>query len=240
MRWRRGGRFTLGPLLVAFHARCWRFNLMHKLLLVTVALTTGLVAPVFAQDDAEPAVPVPEIDESTPTTLTVIPDEVVRGEVAPLITVPSIAVGTVNLTAGPGEEGSVSVGGALEASVTSGLLGEILSGRPYTIFMPTNDALAQVPQDALAQLLDDPVRLAEVIKGYVVEGNIDTDAALALTREGGGEATMTSLGGSPVVVAAEEGALTVNGAQVLVPNLGYAGLVVHIIDGAILPGQPAP
>jgi len=213
---------------------------MPKLFMAAIALAAGLAAPAVAQDDAEPPVPRPEIDESTPTTLTVIPEEVVRGEVAPVITVPSIAAGTVTLEAGPGAEGNVSVGAAMEAANGSGFLGELLSGRPYTIFLPTDAALDAVPQDALAQVLDDPAALAEVIQGYVVEGNLDTDAVLALAREAGGEASLTSLAGTPIVVAVDGDDLTVNGARVVVPNLGYAGLVGHIIDGAFLPGQPAP
>ena len=59
-------------------------------------------------------------------------------------------------------------------------------------------------------------------------------------EEAGGQVTIPSLDGAPVVVAIDGDALTVNGARVVVPNLGYAGLVAHIIDGAFLPGETVP
>lgn len=219
---------------------------MTKLSLAAAFLASGLAGAALAQV-AEPGMPADSVVPTAPlspsattaTTLTVIPEEVVRGETAPVITVPSIAIGTVTLEPGPGVEGSVSVSRAMDAAIKSGFLGQILSGRPYTVFVPNNPALEAVPQDALAQVFDDPVQIAQVIQGYVIEGNLDTDAAFALARDAGGQVSVASLDGTPIVIAAEGDMLTINGAQVVVPNLGYAGLVAHIIDGAFLPGQPA-
>lgn len=211
---------------------------MTRLLLAALCLASGLAGPTVAQDE-NLANEAQEGDDAL-TTLTVIPEEVVRGEAAPVITVPGIAVGTITLEPGPGEEGGVSVGAAIEAANASGFLGQILSGQPYTIFVPTDAALGEVPQDALAEVLDDQARIAQVIQGYVIEGNLDTDAAIALAREAGGQVTVPSLDGASIVIAVEGEELTINGARVVVPNLGYASLVAHIIDGAFLPGQPAP
>lgn len=219
---------------------------MIRLSLAAACLASGLSGAALAQDtlDGDDAGPTDLSNEEqegddAPTTLTVIPEEVVRGEAAPVITVPGIAVGTINLESGPGDEGSVSVGAALEAANRSGFLGQILSGQPYTVFVPTNAALDAVPQDALAQVVDDQDQIAQVIQAYVIKGNLDTDALLALAEEGGGQATVESLDGAPVVVAVEGEELTINGSRVVVPNLGYAGIVAHIIDGAFLPGEPA-
>ena len=216
---------------------------------LAACLATSLAGVLHAQtslpsepapEAAVPTAPSPlEPEDAAETTLTVIPEEVVRGETAPVITVPGIAVGTITLEPGPGTEDSVSVSAALDAAIKSGFLGQILSGRPYTIFVPSNDALDGVPQDALAQVFDDPDELAATIQGYVIEGNVDTTAAQALARDAGGEVTVTSLEGTPIVIAIDGDALTINGARVVVPNLGYAGLVAHVIDGAFLPGRPA-
>ena len=223
---------------------------MIKLTLAAAILASGAAGLAHAQtaatsSDGDGTGPVPvapsplDPENAAETTLTVIPEAVVRGETAPVVTVPGIAVGTVTLEAGPGAEGSVSVAAAMDAAIKSGFLGQLLSGRPYTVFMPTNGALDGVPQDALVQAFADPDGLTQVIQAYVIEGQVDTDAALALTREGGGQATVEALDGSPIVIAAEGDALTINGASVVVPNIGYAGLVAHIIDGAFLPGQMA-
>ena len=220
---------------------------MTTLTLAAACLACVLAVPALAQTSlpSDPAIesdvptaPSPlDPDDAAETLLTVIPDEVVRGETAPVIEVPGIAVGTITLESGPGAEGSVSIGAAMDAAIKSGFLGQILSGRPYTIFVPSNAALDAAPQDALAQVFEDPDRISEVMQGYVIEGKVDTDAAFALARDGGGSVTVESLQGTPIVIAAEGDALTINGASVVVPNLGYAGIVAHIIDGAFLPGQ---
>ena len=222
---------------------------MTRLSILTALLAAGLSGHAQAQATAPAAgagadvVPTAPSEQtpgmSTATALTIVPEELVRGETAPVLTVPGIAIGTVSLEPGPGVEGAVSVSAAMDAAIKSGFLGQILSGRPYTIFMPSNAALEAVPQDALAAVFEDPDRMSEVMQGYVIEGNVDTDAAIALAREGGGQVSVESVAGSPIVIAVEGDALTVNGARVIVPNLGYAGLVTHIIDGAFLPGQPA-
>lgn len=222
---------------------------MTQLSLATTFLVAAMALPALAQTtppaapsggDISPTSSARKVPESgNPTTLTTIPDDVVSGETAPVITVPGIAVGTVTLEPGPGGEGSVSIGTAMDAAVKSGFLGQILSGQPYTIFVPSNAAFEAVPQDTLGEVTEDPDRLTEVIQGYVIDGNVDTDAALAMAREAGGEVTVESLEGTPIVIAAEGDELTINGAQVVVPNLGYAGIVAHIIDGAFLPGEPA-
>jgi hypothetical protein len=217
---------------------------MIKLSRAAACFAAAMAGPALAQNaqpaDAVPTAPSPlEPDAAAPVTLTVIPEEVVRGETAPVITVPGIAVGTVRLEAGPGSGDSVSVGAALDAAIKSGVLGQILSGQPYTIFVPSNGALDTVPQDVLADVFDDPDRIAEVIRGYIVEGHVDTDAAFAMAREAGSQITIESISGAPIVIAAEGENLSINGAQVVVPNLGYASLVAHIIDGAFLPGEPA-
>ena len=222
---------------------------MLQLPLTATLLALGLALPAAAQTTLPPApqpeAPVPtapsplEPGQAAEATITAIPEAVVRGETAPVITVPGIALGTITLEPGPGAEGAVSVSAAMDASIKSGFLGQLLSGRPYTVFVPSNGAIAAVPQGPLAAMFDDPDQLAQVIQAYSIEGNLDTDAAIAMAREAGGQVSIPSLEGTPIVIALAGDDLTVNGARVIVPNLGYAGLIGHIIDGAFLPGQAA-
>jgi uncharacterized surface protein with fasciclin (FAS1) repeats len=131
----------------------------------------------------------------------------------------------------------VSIDTAVDAAVAAGLVETLLSGSEYTIFMPTNEALAGVPQDALAGVVADPASLAATIQGYVIEGKVMAADAVSLIEEGGGEAMATALDGSSLTLTSMDGAVMVNGAEVIVPNLTYGPLTVHVISGAYLPGS---
>jgi uncharacterized surface protein with fasciclin (FAS1) repeats len=131
----------------------------------------------------------------------------------------------------------VSIDTAVDAAVAAGLVETLMSGAEYTVFMPTNDALSAVPQDALASVVADPASLAATIQGYVVEGSVRAADAVSMIEDGGGEAMATALDGSSLTLTSMNGTVMVNGAEIIVPNLAYGPLTVHVISGAYLPGS---
>lgn len=207
---------------------------MIRIHLTAACLALGAALPAGAQVAAPVEAPV-----VAPAAPVAPAEDVQRPDVAPVVPVPNIAVGTVLIEPGPGTPGADSVSGAIDASIKSGFLGQLLQGQPYTVFIPTNDALAAVPQGPLVALQGNPDELAQVVQGYTLDGNLDSDALIALAREGGGSATLESLQGTPIIVSVEGDELTINGAKVAASNFSYAGLIMHVIDGAFLPGGAA-
>lgn len=131
----------------------------------------------------------------------------------------------------------VSVDAAVDAAVAAGLVETLLSGDPYTVFLPTTAALAGAPGDSVPNLLGgDPAELSRVIQGYVLPGTVRASDAMSMVEEGGGEATAETLAGTSITLGAADGSVTVNGAAVIAPNLSYGPLTVHVIDGVYLPG----
>jgi uncharacterized surface protein with fasciclin (FAS1) repeats len=120
---------------------------------------------------------------------------------------------------------------AIEAATAAGLIETLASGEAYTAFIPTNDALTAVADQAPT----DPAALATLIQGYVIEGNVMAADAMTLVTDGGGTATVDSLGGTPITLAMEGESLTVNGAPVSTPDLMLGNVTIHLIDGAYLP-----
>lgn len=127
-----------------------------------------------------------------------------------------------------------AVSGALEAATSAGLVETLASGEAYTAFVPTNDALAAV-QDAATEAMADEAAFSTLIQGYVVSGTVMAADAMTLVTDGGGTATVDSLAGTPLTLAMEGDALTVNGAAVTTPDLMLGNVVIHVIDGAFLP-----
>jgi len=101
---------------------------------------------------------------------------------------------------------------------------------PYTVFAPTDEAFAKVPKDVLDGLAKDKAKLAEVLKYHVLTSKWTTDDIKLVKQTGTAQ-------GKPVQFGAAGGALTVNGAKIVKPNIDCTNGMVHVIDAVLLPPQ---
>ena len=115
----------------------------------------------------------------------------------------------------------------LSAVDAAGLGDTLAGGGPFTVFAPTDDAFAALPQETVQGLLEDPPALARVLTYHVVPGRL-TPETLAGTH--------ATLEGADLTVAGSGEAFTVNGtAKVVCGNVQTANATVYIIDGVLLP-----
>ncbi len=118
----------------------------------------------------------------------------------------------------------------LVAAVKAGGLVETLSGEgPFTVFAPTNDAFAALPEGTLESLLkpENKDQLVAILTYHVVAGEVkSTDLSDGMKAEtvNGAAATITTAGGAKV-----------NGANVVSADIMATNGVVHVIDKVILP-----
>ena len=101
---------------------------------------------------------------------------------------------------------------------------------PYTVFAPTDEAFAKVPADVLAGLGKDKAKLQEVLKYHVLTSKWTTDDIKLVKQTGTAQ-------GKSVAFGAAGGALTVNGAKIVKPNVDCSNGMVHVIDAVLLPPQ---
>jgi uncharacterized surface protein with fasciclin (FAS1) repeats len=101
---------------------------------------------------------------------------------------------------------------------------------PYTVFAPTDEAFAKVPKDVLDGLAKDKAKLQEVLKYHVLTSKWTTDDIKLVKQTGTAQ-------GKPVTFGVAGGALTVNGAKIVKPNVDCSNGMVHAIDGVLLPPQ---
>jgi uncharacterized surface protein with fasciclin (FAS1) repeats len=99
---------------------------------------------------------------------------------------------------------------------------------PYTVFAPTDEAFAKVPQDVLAGLAKDKAKLQEVLKYHVLTSKWATDDMKLVKQTG-------TVQGKPVTFGATGGTLTVNGAKIVKPNVDCTNGMIHVIDAVLLP-----
>ena len=101
---------------------------------------------------------------------------------------------------------------------------------PYTVFAPTDEAFAKVPKDVLDGLAKDKAKLQEVLKYHVLTSKWTTDDIKLVKQTG-------TVQGKPVTFGSAQGALTVNGAKIVKPNVDCANGMIHVIDSVLLPPQ---
>ncbi len=118
----------------------------------------------------------------------------------------------------------------LEAAVIAAELADDLSGEgPFTVFAPTDDAFAALPEGTLDALLADPTgQLAQILLYHVV-------AAKAMSTDLSDGQMVTTLEGTDVTVTISEGNVFINDAQVIVADIEADNGVVHVIDAVLTP-----
>jgi uncharacterized surface protein with fasciclin (FAS1) repeats len=122
-----------------------------------------------------------------------------------------------------------SFGTLLEAATAAGLVETLQGEGPYTVFAPTDEAFAALPEGTLEGLLADPEALKAVLLYHVVAGKVTSDQVVDLT-------SADSVEGSPIAISVVDGVVMLNeSAKVVTPDVQASNGVIHVIDQVILP-----
>ena len=124
-----------------------------------------------------------------------------------------------------GDENFSTLVAALQAA---GLVETLAGEGPFTVFAPTNDAFGALPTGALDGLLADTAALTDVLLYHVVPGK-------AMAADVVGLPYAETAQGQPVLIKVEDGAVMVNGANVVTTDIEASNGVIHVIDAVILP-----
>ena len=107
-----------------------------------------------------------------------------------------------------------------------GLLSELESDdEPFTIFVPTNDAIEALRNSADAPDFDNDEVVRELFEAHIVRGEALDAAAMAAA----GEVVVSN--GGPQPVDASTDPITVGGVEVTVTDSAVDGGIVHVLDG---------
>jgi len=126
------------------------------------------------------------------------------------------------------EAGSFST---LAAALTEAGLVDALKGEgPFTVFAPTDDAFAALPEGTVASLLEPEKRdmLVSILTYHVVPGKVMAKQVMDLSAA-------ETLNGQRVDITVEDGSVMVDGAKVVSADVEASNGVIHVIDSVILP-----
>ena len=122
------------------------------------------------------------------------------------------------------------------------LVTTLKSAGPFTVFAPTNDAFAKLPEGTVANLLkpENKAQLAKILTYHVVSGNLDAAAVLDAIKKGDGKVVLTTVSGGKLTASLDAGKVKLTdesgkSAYVTVADLKGTNGVVHVIDGVVLP-----
>ena len=120
----------------------------------------------------------------------------------------------------------------LETAVIAAGLAETLSGDgPFTVFAPTDDAFAALPDGTLDAVLADNDMLTAILTYHVV-------GSTALSTDLMDGMAVTTLNGEDVTVTINMDGVFINDAQVTTADIAADNGVVHVIDAVLLPAPP--
>lgn len=111
----------------------------------------------------------------------------------------------------------------------AGLVDTLKSPSPFTVFAPTDDAFAKLPAGVIQDLLkpENKSKLQAILTYHVVAGKVPAADVIKLKNA-------KSLQGQDLAINTTDG-VTINGANILMADVGCSNGVIHVIDAVMLP-----
>ncbi|MEM7009080.1 MAG: fasciclin domain-containing protein [Thermodesulfobacteriota bacterium] len=119
----------------------------------------------------------------------------------------------------------------LVAAVQAAGLEETLRGEgPYTVFAPTDEAFAALPEGTVENLLkpENKEQLVAILTYHVVPGKVTSADVVKVTEA-------KSVNGKGIPIAVNDGKVKVDNATVVTADVMASNGVIHVIDAVIIP-----
>ena len=120
-----------------------------------------------------------------------------------------------------------SLTAALEAA---GLVGTLKGKGPFTVFAPTDEAFAKLPEGRLKSLLKpaNKQKLTALLTYHVVAGDVKAADVVKLS-------SVKTLNGQSITIKVVGGKVLINGATVVKADIAATNGTIHVIDTVLMP-----
>lgn len=109
----------------------------------------------------------------------------------------------------------------------AGLVDTLKGDGPFTVFAPTDEAFAKLPEGTVDALLKDIPKLKKILTYHVVSGKVLAADVVKMK-------SATTVEGSDVKIDASNG-VKINDATVATPDVDADNGVIHVIDTVLIP-----
>lgn len=131
----------------------------------------------------------------------------------------------------------------LVTAVTAAGLVETLSGEgPFTVFAPTNDAFAKLPEGTVASLLTPESKdaLTSILTYHVVAGKFEAAAVIEAIQANDGAFIVDTVQGGQITLSLNAGNVILtdangNTSTVVIADVAASNGVIHAIDTVVMP-----
>jgi uncharacterized surface protein with fasciclin (FAS1) repeats len=118
----------------------------------------------------------------------------------------------------------------VEAIQAAGLVDTLEGPGPFTVFAPTDEAFAKIPEADLNALLENTTELTRILTYHVVSGEIMSDDLE-------GEMSVKTVEGQNLSIVVDESGVMVDNAKVIQADIPATNGVIHAIDTVLMPDQ---
>ena len=133
----------------------------------------------------------------------------------------------------------------LVAAVKAAGLVDTLSGEgPFTVFAPTNEAFAALPDGTVETLLkpENKDQLTKILTCHVVAADAMSDAIMGMISDDGGAHPVKTVGGCTFTAKMDGDNIVIedgqgNEAKVTIADVKQSNGVIHVIDHVLLPAS---
>ncbi|MGX9355595.1 fasciclin domain-containing protein [Roseobacteraceae bacterium S113] len=117
----------------------------------------------------------------------------------------------------------------LAAATAAGLVDTLKGDGPFTVFAPTDEAFAALPEGTVAALLlpENKDQLVSILTYHVVAGKV-------MSTDLSDDMTAATVQGSDIMIDLDDG-VKINDASVVLADIEASNGVIHVIDSVILP-----
>jgi uncharacterized surface protein with fasciclin (FAS1) repeats len=121
----------------------------------------------------------------------------------------------------------------LAAAQAAGLADTLANGGPFTVFAPTDEAFAALPEGTVEGLLlpENQDQLAAILTYHVVDGAVMSGEI----ADGASEVPTLNTAAGPLAVEKGGYGVTVDGASVVQADIEADNGVIHVIDSVLMP-----
>ncbi|MEJ1222405.1 fasciclin domain-containing protein [Sediminicola sp. 1XM1-17] len=194
---------------------------MNLLKIISAFAIIGVISTSCGQTKKEAA---DTMDEASTEAMEVVQETVETPNIV------GVAAGNDNFT-------------TLVAAVKAADLVETLSSEgPFTVFAPTNDAFAKLPEGTVDGLLKPESKgtLTAVLTYHVVAGKFEAAAVIDAINKNNGKFTVTTVQGATIDLSLKDGKVLLTDAKggtatVVMADVAASNGVIHAIDTVVMP-----
>jgi uncharacterized surface protein with fasciclin (FAS1) repeats len=116
----------------------------------------------------------------------------------------------------------------VKAVEATDLVETLKSPGPFTIFAPTDEVFASLPEETLDLLAQDTLKLKRIVAYHVAFGDVRSDDLRQIDEA-------QTFEGSVLAIQSTDGKIKVNDANVLQTDILTDNGVIHVIDKVLIP-----